>query len=256
MKRHTGIKLLFICAALIFLFPAVTTAVLSVKGEEGFSISGYDRLFFDNFMFYPMFWNSVIYSFVITALEMIIILPAAFAFTFGNFKGKKVLFLFYVVLMMMPLQVMILPNYIGLRTIGLINTRAAVILPMVFSPFGVVVLYQYMQGIDRSVVEAARLETKSVFKIMFTAVVPQLKVCIWAVALFVFAESWNMLEQPMLFLEDEKLKTLPVFISNKEIYGEEILYPASVIFMIPVLLLYMRFHKELDNGFKLNGKKL
>ena len=162
------------------------------------------------------------------------------------------LFFFYIILMMMPLQVMILPNYIGLRDMGILNTRAGIILPMIFSPFGVVVLRQYMKGMDCSVIEAMRLETSSIVRILLCAVAPQVKVCLYAVGLFVFAECWNMLEQPMLLLQDENLKTLTVFFSNTQNYGEHVLYPASVLFMVPILLLYFFFHKELERGLTLH----
>jgi multiple sugar transport system permease protein len=153
--------------------------------------------------------------------------------------------------MMMPLQVTILPNYIGLRDMGLINTRFGIILPLIFSPFGVVVMHQYMKNIDNSVIEATRLETDSVFRIMITAVIPQIKVCIFAVVLFVFADCWNMVEQPMLFLEDDRLKTLSVFIANASDYEGNVLYPAAVIFMIPVLILYLFFQENLEKGLTL-----
>ena len=152
----------------------------------------------------------------------------------------------------MPLQVMILPNYIGLRDMGILNTRAGIILPMIFSPFGVVVLRQYMKNIDASVIEATRLETNSMLRILIHAVAPQVKVCLYAVGIFVFAECWNMLEQPLLLLQDENLKTLTIFFNNSATYGDRILYPASVVFMIPILLLYLFFHRELERGLTLH----
>lgn len=243
--------LLFLLAAVFFL-PTLATILLSfyLDGQVGFS--GYDELFFDCFKFYTMFWNSVIYAYVITALQLIIILPAAFAFSFSRFKGKEALFFFYIILMMMPLQVMILPNYIGLRDMGILNTRAGIILPMIFSPFGVVVLRQYMKSMDGSVIEAMRLETNSIVRILLHAVAPQVKVCLYAVGLFVFAECWNMLEQPMLLLQDENLKTLTVFFSDTKNISGQVLYPASVVFMIPILLLYLFFHRELERGLTLH----
>ena len=199
-----------------------------------------------------MFWNSVIYAYTITLLQLVIILPAAFSFSFAKFRMKEALFFFYVILMMMPLQVMILPNYIGLRDMGILNTRTGIILPMIFSPFGVVVLRQYMKNIDSSSIEAMRLETNSIIRILLHAVAPQVKVCLYAVALFIFAECWNMLEQPMLLLQDENLKTLTVFFSKPNEFGDLVLYPASVLFMIPILPLYLFFHRELERGLTLH----
>lgn len=246
------LRLALVLLAAVFFLPTLATLLLSFYPEGKISLSGYDELFFDCFKFYTMFWNSVIYAYVITALQLVVILPAAFAFSFARFRGKEALFFFYIILMMMPLQVMILPNYIGLRDMGILNTRAGIILPMIFSPFGVVVLRQYMKSIDASVIEATRLETNSMIRILLHSVAPQVKVCLYAVGIFVFAECWNMLEQPMLLLQDENLKTLTVFFSNSASYGDRILYPASVLFMIPILLLYLFFHRELERGLTLH----
>ena len=241
------IAAMFSLLAIIFLLPVTATILLSFS--NGFQ--GYIDLFFDCFVFYPMFWNSVIYAAVITIVQLLVIIPCAFGFSQAKFKGKGMLFTFYIVLMMMPLQVTILPNYIGLRDMGLIDTPFGIILPMIFSPFGVVVMHQYMKNIDNSVIEATRLETSSVIRVMLTSVIPQMRVCVFAVVLFTFADCWNMVEQPMLFLKDDSLKTLSVFITNAQNYEGEVLFPAAVIFIIPVLLLYLFFNENLEKGLTL-----
>lgn len=245
MKRV--IAVVFSLLAVIFVLPLTATILLSFS--NGFQ--GYIDLFFDCFVFYPMFWNSVIYAAVITIVQLLVIIPCAFGFSQAKFRGKGVLFTFYIVLMMMPLQVTILPNYIGLRDMGLIDTPFGIILPMIFSPFGVVVMHQYMKNIDNSVIEATRLETSSVIRVILTSVIPQMRVCVFAVVLFTFADCWNMVEQPMLFLKDDSLKTLSVFITNAQNYEGEVLFPAAVIFIIPVLLLYLFFNENLEKGLTL-----
>lgn len=237
--------------AVVFAAPVIATIVLSFSAEGAPSLQPYADLLFDCFVFYPMFWNSVIYAVVITIVQLVVITPCAFGFSQAQFKGKGALFVFYIVLMMMPLQVTILPNYIGLRDMGLIDTPFAIILPAIFSPFGVVVMHQYMKSIESSVIEAMRLETNSVIRIMLTAVVPQLRVCIFAVVLFVFADCWNMVEQPMLFLKTDSLKTLSVFITNAQNYEGNVLFPAAVMFLVPVLLLYLFFNENLEKGLTL-----
>lgn len=243
--------LIFTVLALIFILPVAATAVMSFSSEGTPSLQGYADLLFDCFVFYPMFWNSVLYAAAITIAQLVVIIPCAFGFSQAKFKGKGALFVFYIILMMMPLQVTILPNYIGLRDMGLINTPWGIILPMIFSPFGVVVMRQYMKSIDNSVIEAARLETNSFFRILITSVIPQLRVCIFAVVLFVFADCWNMVEQPMLFLKDDSLKTLSVFIANAQDYTGAVLFPAAVFFLIPVLILYFFFNENLEKGLTL-----
>lgn len=241
------IPVIFSLLAVVFVLPVIATILLSFS--SGFQ--GYIDLLFDCFVFYPMFWNSVIYAAVITIVQLLVIIPCAFGFSQAKFKGKGMLFTFYIVLMMMPLQVTILPNYIGLRDMGLIDTPLGIILPMIFSPFGVVVMHQYMKNIDNSVIEATRLETSSVIRVMLTSVIPQMRVCIFAVVLFTFADCWNMVEQPMLFLKDESLKTLSVFITNAPNYEGDVLFPAAVIFIVPVLLLYLFFNENLEKGLTL-----
>lgn len=251
MKKINAV--LFTALALIFIFPVAATVALSFKSGGGLSLKPYADLLFDCFVFYPMFWNSMLYATAITIAQLAVIIPCAFGFSWAKFRGKSVLFVFYIVLMMMPLQVTILPNYIGLRDLGLINTPWGIILPMIFSPFGVVVMHQYMKNIDSSLIDATRLETNSIFRVIFTGVIPQIRVCVFAVILFVFADCWNMVEQPMLFLKDDNLKTLSVFIENAQGYIGEVLFPAAVIFMIPVLILYLFFSENLEKGLTLGG---
>lgn len=244
---------IFTLLALIFILPVAATVVFSFSSGGSFSLQGYADLLLDCFVFYPMFWNSVLYALAITAAQLLVIIPCAFGFSQAKFRGRGALFVFYIVLMMMPLQVTILPNYIGLRDMGLIDHPLGIILPMIFSPFGVVVMHQYMKNIDGSIIEAARLETNSIFRVILTGVIPQIRVCIFAVVLFVFADCWNMVEQPMLFLKDDSLKTMSVFITNAQNYTGEVLFPAAVIFIIPVLILYLLFSDNLEKGLTLGG---
>ena len=248
-------KVILFLSAVLFILPVLMTAAISLLNENNtLTLQNYADLLFNCFIFYPMFWNSVLYAVVITAIQLFVIIPSAFGFAQANFKGKGILFVFYIVLMIMPLQVTILPNYIGLRDLGLINTRWGIILPAIFSPFGVVVMRQYMHGINNSVIEAMRIETNSMVRIIVSAVIPQMKICIFAVVLFVFAESWNMLEQPLLFLNDDKLRTLPTFIGNSGKYAGNILFSAAVIFIIPILLLYNFFSDSLEKGLTFGVK--
>ncbi|MCL2031248.1 MAG: carbohydrate ABC transporter permease [Oscillospiraceae bacterium] len=244
--------MMLILSAAIFFAPLAVTGGLSFLGAENTAtLQNYDDLLFNCFIFYPMFWNSVLYASVITLAQFLVVIPCAFGFAQAKFKGKGALFVFYIILMMMPLQVTILPHYIGLRDMGLIGTRLGIILPAVFSPFGVVVMRQYMKGMEQSAIEAMRLETNSIIRVIVHTVLPQIQVCVLAVGLFVFADSWNMLEQPLLFLNREALQTLPVFLSGAGQYEGGVLFPAAVLFMIPVWLLYGFFSENLEKGLTL-----
>lgn len=253
-KKRAATILLFLFLLLLgtmFLIPVVLTVLGSFTKDGAFTLGNYKELLFDCFPFYRMFWNSVLYAFSVTAGALLIAIPAAFALKFARFPGKRLVYLLYLILMMMPLQVMLLPNYIGLRGMKLLNTPFAIILPLFFSPLAVVILYQYLRECDVQVVDAARLETNSVLRVMINCILPQIRVCLFAVGLLIFSETWNLVEQPLLYLDEEKWKNLSLLFSEAERYDGEILLPAAVVFMIPVFLWYLLFHKELREGLKL-----
>ena len=253
-KKKWFTSLLFavlLLAGILFLVPVVLTVIGSFLIGQKVSVSGYKELFFNCFPFYRMFWNSVLYAVSVTVGSVLISVPAAYAFKFAKFPGKNVLYVVYIILMMMPLQVMLLPNYIGLRDMKLLNTPLAIILPLLFSPLSVVILHQYLRECDVQMVEAARLETKSCLQVIWHCIVPQIKVCIFAVALLVFAETWNLVEQPLLYLNEDKWRNLSLLFSEAQRYEAEVLLPAAVLFMLPVLLWYLLFHNELKKGLKL-----
>lgn len=243
--------LILLLAGIVFLVPVLLTVIGSFFLEQKATTYGYQELFFNCFPFYRMFWNSVLYAVSVTAGSLLISVPAAYAFKFAEFPGKRLWYVLYIVLMMMPLQVMLLPNYIGLRDMKLLNTPYAIILPLLFSPLSVVILHQYMRECDVQVVEAARLETNSCLKIIWHCIVLQIRVCIFAVALLVFAETWNLVEQPLLYLNEDKWRNLSLLFSEAERYEAEVLLPAAVLFMVPVALWYLLFHNELKKGLKL-----
>lgn len=253
-KKRIGKIVLFVFLLLLgifFLVPVILTVTKSFTDNGRFSFSSFYALFFDCFPFYRMFWNSVLYAFSITIGSLLIGIPAAFALKFARFPGKRIVYVLYIVLMMMPLQVMLLPNYIGLRDMKLLNTPYAIILPLLFSPMVVIILYQYMRECDTEMVEAARLETNSCLRIILHCILPQIRVCVFAVGMLVFAESWNLVEQPLLYLESDRWKNLSLMFSDVSKYDSNVLYPAGVLFMFPMLLWYLMFHKELKNGLKL-----
>ena len=121
---------------------------------------------------------------------------------------------------------------------GMLDTRIGVVLTMTFSTFVVVMVYQYLKGIDESYVEAARMETSSIIKVIWYIVMPTIKPAVLALFLFSFTDSYNMLEQPMFFIKDIRKQNLVIFISKVADTGK-MFFPAAVIFMIPLIIIYM-----------------
>jgi len=245
-------KLLYSVLSVIFLLPLLLTIIKSFTGENDlFSLGRYDDLLIGNQTFYRAFWNTTICTLVISLSVLIITIPAAFAVTRIKSRLIDVFFVILVIMMLMPLQVTLLPNYIGLRDIGLLDTRLAIIVPAVFSPVYAVILIQYMRGIDTSIIEAVQLESNSIVRVIITAVIPQIKPCIYAVFILSSAESWNMVEQPINFIHNENYMPLSIFMNQAMEW--DILYPAAVISLIPMILLYWCFGDELKDGITLGG---
>lgn len=151
-------------------------------------------------------------------------------------------------MMLMPLQVTLLPNYVGLRDMGLLDTPAALILPMVCSPFAIYLMYQYMETLPKEGIEAARLETSSLFPILGQVIFPGMRACVAAVFVFMFAEGFNMVEQPLYFVKKDMLKPLSVL--TEILPGEEsyLIYAAGIVCMLPLLLLYGFYEEEIMEG--------
>ena len=246
MKR-TLLNIIYAFIALVFAFPVICTVYLSFNSQDKFFL-GYQELLFNCFSFYPAFWNSVLYTAVIIVLQLIIIIPTALAFTQLKSKTFGFVFLIYIILMMMPFQVTLLPVYIGLRDLEMLDTRCGIIFPMVFSPMYVIIMKQFMNTINVSVIEAVTLETNSLFRVIISALIPQIKPCIYAVVLFSVAETWNMYEEPVHFLKNSKLMPLSVFISSISYYENGIVFGASVISIIPMLLLFSLFSDYIRKG--------
>ncbi len=234
-------------AALTFAFPIFYTVFYSFKNTDRIT-SGYSELFFNCFSFYPAFWNSVFYTTAIVVLQLIIIIPTAFAFTKLKTRAVNFAFILYIILMMMPLQVTLLPVYIGLRDFHLLDTRLGIILPIAFSPMYVVILKQYMTTINISIIESISLETNSMVRIIFSGIIPQIKPCIYAIILFSAAETWNIYEEPVHFLKKSDLMPMSVFINKMSVYENGIIFCASVICIIPMVLLYGLFSDYLKKG--------
>lgn len=232
------LQLIFVCAILFPIFFMF----------KGIHISYFYELLIEKFWFYPKFWNSFILAFVVGLGATIISLFSAVSLKWGNFKYKRIILSLLLLLMLMPLQVTLLPNYIGLRDLGLLDTESALILPMICSPFAVYLMYQYMETVSMEGFEAARLETDSFLKILAYIILPQMRACFAAVFVFMFAEGFNMVEQPLYFVKKDSLKPLSVLKETLQQGEEHLINVVGIICMIPLLLLYGFYEEEITEG--------
>lgn len=206
-------------------------------------------------VFLQMFWNSVFMVVPIIVLQVLVASLAAYAFAKLRFPGRDKLFFLYVLTMLMPFQVTLVPNYIIADKLGLINTTSAIILPGIFSAFGVFMLRQFVTHIPNSYIEAAKIDGAGHLRIFYQIIVPLVQPGMAALVVLLFVDHWNMVEQPLIFLEDAFKQPLSLYLShiNKDARG--VAFAASVLYMTPMVLLYLYAESYFVQGIQLSGVK-
>jgi multiple sugar transport system permease protein len=199
------------------------------------------------------FWNSVILVVPIVIFQVAIASVAAYAFTRWRGKWRAFIFFFYVILMLMPYQVTLVPNFLVSKWLGIINTRWAIVLPGIFAPFSVFLLTKYMRRIPYSLIEAAKMEGAGEWYIFTRICMPQCRAATYSIAILVFIDYWNMVEQPLILLNDPDKQPLSIFLSqiNKGEIG--LAFAMATIYMIPSLLLFLHGEEYLVEGIANSG---
>lgn len=248
MKKKICLLLLSV-AALIFLLPVGYTFIKSLWYEDSYlTLRQYLELLTTNYTVLRFFWNSMLYAIVITFVCIVLSFPIGFLFAKLRFKGSEVLFFIYIVVMLLPFQATLLPNYLGLQALGLLDKWPALVLPMMFSPLAVFMFRQSMQVIPVEQVEYTMLETNSVSRMLFYVVLPQMKDAIIALAILIFCESWNMVEQVMIFTDkNENIWPLSVMLTR---LPEDVTFAGAVVYLYPVLVLFLCFRKTLQEAME------
>ena len=205
--------------------------------------------------FFPMFWNSVAISLGILLGQLIVDVPAAWALARLPLRGKKGLLTLYIVLMLMPFQVMMFPQYLVLRDLHLLDTLGSVILPAVFSTVPVFLLHRFFLAIPQEILEAARLDGAGEMRIFCQIALPLGTPGILAAAILSFLDSWNMIEQPMTYLKTKSLWPLSLFLPNITLGDMGMGFGAALVMLIPALLLFIGCQEYLKQGIALSGGK-
>ena len=213
---------------------------------------------FERFPFFQTILNSLFISVSYTVITLFSASLAAYAFTKIRFKGSGFLLGVYLATMMIPTQVTMIPLFVVMNQMGLINHYASVILPSVFKPFAGFMLVQQMRTIPGDYMDAARIDGASVFGIYRNVFLPLCVPTLATLAITTFMESWNDYLWPLLMLTDRSKMTLPIALSTLNgQYGTEynVLMAGSLISMIPIILIYIFAQKYFKNGLMAGGIK-
>ncbi|MBQ4605535.1 MAG: carbohydrate ABC transporter permease [Clostridia bacterium] len=212
------------------------------------SFSQYSTVLLKSPEYLLKFWNSVFYVLPIVLFQLAVASGASYAFARVETKFRSIVFFAYIILMLMPYQVTLVPNYIVDSALGILNTRWAIVLPGIFSPFSVFILTKYMRRIPSAMVEAAKLDGAGEWQIFTKIYMPLCRATLYSVAILVFIDYWNMVEQPLILLSDTEMYPLSVFLSKINQGDTGVALAIAVIYMVPPVLLFLYSEDYLIDG--------
>lgn len=205
--------------------------------------------------FFTMFWNSVEISACILVGQLLVDVPAAWALARFPLGGKMTILNIYIVLMLMPFQVLMFPQYLVLENLNMLDTLGAVILPAVFSTFPVFILHRFFKAIPQEILEAARLDGAGEWRIFCQIGIPMGAPGILSVCILTFLDSWNMIEQPMTYIKTKSLWPLSLFLPEIGMPEAGVGFAAALLMLIPALLLFLGCQEYLEQGIAMSGGK-
>lgn len=213
---------------------------------------------FSKFNFLRTVGNSLFISVTYTLVTLISSSMAAFAFAKISFPASNLLLKVYLATMMIPTQVTMIPLFVVMNNLGLIDNYASVILPSIFRPFAVFMLVQQMRTIPADYLDAARVDGASIFQVFQKVALPMCRPTLATLTVTTFMESWNDYLWPLLMLTDRDKMTLPIALAT--LTGQynpqySLLMAGSLISMVPIVLIYIAAQKNFKNGMMAGGIK-
>ncbi len=200
------------------------------------------RALFDSYGVGRYLANSAFVSATATGLALLFVVPAGYAFAKLRFRGRDAVFQTLVAALVIPGQIGMLPLFLELKALGLVNSYAGVLVPWLAGIFGIFLVRQYALSIPTEMLEAARVDGASEGQILVRIVLPALQPIVVTLALFVFLGSWNDFLWPLIVLSDDRLYTLPVALaalSRERVQDVELMMAGSVVTTLPVLVLFL-----------------
>lgn len=217
------------------------------------SFSQYITVLFKSPEYLLKFWNSVILVVPIVVFQLLVAMGASFGFTRYRGRVKEIIFFVYIILMLMPYQVTLVPNYLVSEWLNILDTNWAIWLPGIFSPFAVFLLTKYMRRIPVSVMEAAQIDGAGEWQIFWKICMPLCKGAVCSVAILIFIDYWNMVEQPLILLSDPEKHPLSVFLSKINAGEIGLAFAVATIYMVPPILVFLYGEDYLVEGITYQG---
>jgi multiple sugar transport system permease protein len=202
--------------------------------------------------------NSALLAAAVTVIALLLNSMAGYAFAKLRFRGRDKLFRGLLSAMVIPGQVAVLPLFLLLKSMGLINTYAGVIIPGMASIFGIFLIRQYLLSLPDSLLDAARVDGASEFRIYWSLVLPLCRPILVTLALFTFMGTWNDFLWPLIVLTDDDLYTLPVALANlmgEHVQDTELMMAGAVLNILPMMILFVALQRYYIEGLTMGGVK-
>ena len=204
------------------------------------------------------FFNSLFLATAITAISLLCNSMAGYAFAKLRFRGRGRLFALLLATLVVPPQVTVLPLFLEIRSLGLVNSFGGVIVAAIATVFGIFLIRQFAQGIPDELLDAARLDGASELRIYWTVVLPLMRPILVTLGVFTFLTSWNDFLWPLTVLTDESKYTLPVALANlsgEHVQDTELMMAGAVITVLPGLLVFLALQRSYVEGIVMGSVK-
>jgi len=269
--RNAAFYVMVVLMAALTLLPFLFMLSSSFKGSEAIrtipirwiperpTLEGYIRVFnMPGFSFGRASLNSLFLALATTLVQVLSACMAAFVFAKLPFRGSDKLFGLYLATMMIPGTVTMVPNYIILRIMGLLDSYTGLILPALANAFGVFLMRQAMVTVPDSYLESAMLDGASLYRVFFVILLPMVAPTFFTLVLLAFMGAWNSYLWPLIVLTSTGKQTLQVVLGNmNSMYrnNEHVLMAGAVLIILPILLVYVLSQRRVDSGIALGGLK-
>lgn len=244
----------FLCALCIVPFAYVLVSSFQ-NAEGGVTLKYYYAVFIGQSQYLLRFWKSMSLSVCIAAGQVVVSALAGYGFAKYRFPGKNVLFFLLMILMILPLQVTLMPNYIVLEKLELLDTYSALALPAIILPLGTFIMTQSFRAVPGSVIEAAQLDGCKLPGLLLRVVLPMNRNALICTFLLSFLDAWNMVEQPITYLKEFTNYPISVALASVPPGDPTVLLTCCVLVTLPPLFLFAFFNRELAEGIALGGER-
>ncbi len=255
MKKRSAFRTFCAAAVCVLCVTAVIPFVyilwLSFFGGGAFTGLGYYDVFLASPVYLLRFWSSLALAAVIALGQLAVSVFAGYGFAKYRFPGRRVIFFVLMMVMVLPLQVTLVPNYIMLDRLHLLDTYAALALPAIFSPLGTFILTQCFGAVPDAISEAAALDGAGVVRTVLSVFCPMNKSGLVCAALLSFLDGWNMVEQPIAYLREFESYTISVALAYTPPAGTTVQFVCCLLVLLPPLFLFTRYNTELVEGIAL-----